>query len=239
MLLESDFLEKYKVEEYQIIKQFQSKKNRVFLIRCFLADNLIKEYVLKEQPFKLKKEVDFLLKLTGKGINVPRVIYTGQNHFLMEYIPGPTLLKYVCQLEKNQMGLVETKPVFKSLASWLKEFYRTEDSSSTILGDLNFRNFILFEGKFIYGIDFEDCRKGEREEDIGRLCAFGLTYHPEFTSWKLNTYRYLFHFLVEELKLDISRTEEYFQKELTAIKERRGLPLPPEKKVTICSCRFF
>lgn len=226
MILESNFLEEYKVEEYRIIKQFKSKKNRVYLVRCLVAPNLIREFVLKEQPFRLKKEVDFLAKLTGKGINVPRVIYTGQSHFLMEYIPGSTLLEYVCQLEKDQVSLAETKPVFRGLAHWLKKFYKTEESSSTILGDLNFRNFILSKGDVIYGIDFEDCREGVIEEDIGRLCAFGLTYCPEFTDWKLNTYRYLFHFLVEELKLDDRIVKEYFLKELNAIKERRGLPIP-------------
>lgn len=226
MLLDNNFLQKHQIEEYQVIKQFNSKKNKVYLIKALVAPNLIKEYVFKEQPSKLKKETEILLRLRTKGVNVPEIIYIGQKHILMEYIPGQTLLEYICQLERENIGLIKIKIVFENLARWLNDFYLSASYSHNILGDLNFRNFILFGGKTVYGIDFEDCRQGYREEDIGRLCAFGLTYRPEFTGWKLKTYKFLFHFMVKELKLNPELTKEYFIKELNSIKERRGLEFP-------------
>ncbi|HLV09290.1 MAG TPA: phosphotransferase [Halanaerobiales bacterium] len=229
MLLEDEFLKKYRIKDYQIIREFKSKKNRVFLIKSTVIneqdtkDSWLNCFILKEKDNDLRKELDFLKRLRKKDLKVPRLIYRGNKHLILEYIPGPTLLDCVCRLEEKQAGYQELKRLFRGLLYWLRDFYQLE--AGTILGDINFRNFIITEEKIVYGLDFEDCRKGPVEEDIGRFIAFGLSYRPEFSDWKLKTYSYLLRYFIQQLDLSPASVEHFYCEELYAIEERRGIDI--------------
>lgn len=233
-MLEREILKKINIKDYEIVRQFKSKKNKVFLIKAVMSDNRMREFVLKEQKHNFQKETDILLKLKKGGVNVPSLCYSAPGYIILEYIPGPTLLDCLCRLEEKQAGLPGVIPIFIRLTYWLKEFYRLmERDGSIILGDQNYRNFILYNGETVYGVDFEDYRQGPVEEDIGRLCAFGLTYRPEFTEWKLKTYKFIFHYLVEALDLDFKLAGFYLKDELRSINKRRGLELPDDPVLTV------
>ena len=88
------------------------------------------------------------------------------------------------------------------------------------MGDVNFRNFIIREK--VYGIDLEECREGEIEEDIGSLCAYGLTYSPTFTPWKMIMIGTLFQILCSEFNLDKELVRKKIYQELLILARRRG-----------------
>lgn len=209
---------------YQLRKKFTSKKNKVYLIRTVTTESESKDYVRKEMGSKLTKEAAFLLKLRERGVCVPELYQSGPDYLILEYLPGPTLLEIYCRLESEQADLSEVNPLFQGLSNWLLDFYRSYDYKF-ILGDINFRNFIVLEKNKIFGLDFEDCRKGAVEEDIGKLCAFGLTYRPVFTNWKLRVITLLFQDLTEKLSLDRELTRLKLKEELAEIGKRRRLSL--------------
>ncbi|MGI6098095.1 MAG: hypothetical protein ACOYBM_08365 [Dethiobacteria bacterium] len=168
----------------------------------------------------------FLLK---KGrVSVPFIYQLDEQGILMEYIRGPSLLEYLVWQEKMQfyVGWDTIEPAVYAngmLCRWLKTFYDTVydlTGKKIILGEINFRNFILRDS--IYGIDFEDCREGEKEEDVGRICAFALTNNPPFTPWKYSFVDYILNIFVEGLSLDRELVNKYFLRELASIHKARG-----------------
>ncbi len=78
----------------------------------------------------------------------------------------------------------------------------------------------------IYGLDFEDCREGLPEQDIGRFCAFLLTYIPSFTPFKINAARQAFGTISRGLGLNRKTVLMEIEKELTAISRRRRMEVP-------------
>jgi hypothetical protein len=221
------------LKDSTIKKQFNSKKNRVYWINTeqerFTGTG--KQFVFKEYNHSqqsLEREADMLQKLKIRHVAVPHLFYADNESIVIEYIEGPLLLDFICWQESvsgtNSSAL--GKPVYQviySLCCWLKDFYtaaRDISGKQIIMGDINFRNFIIREK--IYGVDFEECREGRIEEDIGRLCAFAITYTPAFTSWKIAMTGELFRVLNRELGLDKEVTKRELQKELLAIARRRS-----------------
>lgn len=233
MMLEKNLLDSININNYQILKEFKSKKNRVFLIEAFTLDKRSVKLILKKLEYSSPDEADRLIELKKAGIKVPSLYYSGEDYIVLEYIPGPTLLDYLCYLEEKNTKSSVAMSVFDKLSCWLKRFYSCNKSKSYILGDVNYRNFILHQEETIYRVDLEDCRPGDIEEDIGRFCAFGLTYFPEFTDWKMDIYRDVFYYLKKSLRLDKNLMKLYLKDELQAISKRRGLTLPgdPLKRV--------
>ena len=71
-----------------------------------------------------------------------------------------------------------------------------------------------------------DCAPGYIEEDLGKLFAFILTYDPVFTDWKISRVKDLFKYLSDKYPADIDSIRSEMNKELIAIKDRRGLEIP-------------
>ena len=207
--------------------RFSSKRNGVFLTKNGPEHLVVKVYA---QPgTNLKKEKEMLLELKKRGVAVPRIVEADHESITMEYLEGPLLLDIFEQQEKiaGSQGKLLAEPVraaIHSLCRWLTHFYSAArhigDGSQLILGEVNFRNFIIREQ--IFGIDFEQCRPGQIEEDIGKLCAFALTYSPPFTPWKIAAAAELFKILCGELILNREMVREEIMKELLAIADRRS-----------------
>ena len=113
--------------------------------------------------------------------------------------------------------------VSKSLVGWLASFYKTTDSTNTkaIRGDINGRNFI-FDGKDIWGLDFEDECFGDPRDDIGLLLAFITTYNPANTPLKKLFAKEVASFSNKMLNLTAEDIEGYHQKGIRVLMERRG-----------------
>ncbi len=224
------------LENYQVIKKFKSKKNEVFLMRP--AVGLSREIeqdlvVLKRFNTNYEKEAYWLSLLREHGIRVPEIIFHGENYLILNYLSGETLCAYLERQEKLGMEIQGLTPILKQFYQWLQSFYQVAQSlNNCILGDVNLKNFILHQNGQIYGIDFEECTPGEIEMDVGKICAFVLTYFPEYTTWKEALVKRLMTDLVGELSLDMIGVKHEFLQELQAIHRRRDLPVSLGK-----SCR--
>lgn len=212
---------------HQAVKyRFSSKRNCVFLIKNGPEHLVVKVYASPDTS--LKKEAKMLHELKKRGVAVPRIMETDDESIAMEYLEGPLLLDIFEWQEKvaGSHSKLLNEPVYvaiHSLCRWLMSFYdaaRNMGVAQIILGEVNFRNFIIKEK--IYGIDFEECRPGQIEEDIGKLCAFALTYSPPFTPWKIAATGELYKILTVELSLDRERVKKEITKELLAIATRRN-----------------
>ncbi|MGI5875268.1 MAG: hypothetical protein ACOX6X_00390 [Dethiobacteria bacterium] len=219
---------------FTVEKEFISRKNNVYLVKAnsrhaFAGKQRLLVYKEYTRPGRLPKEVKMLQKLREKGVAVPQIYEIGDNYILLEYLEGPLFLAYYCWQESISGSESSSlkDPAYQaiySLCSWFKEFYTAVHEitgKQYIMGDINFRNFIIREK--IYGIDMEECREGRKEEDIGSLCAYALTYSPNFTLWKIAMTGELFQIFVDELGLDKKLVKEEMLKELFVIAQRRGI----------------
>lgn len=138
----------------------------------------------------------------------------------MEHIEGCLLLNKIEEREKRSSNTYRTnKDLIKKLLGWLEEFYQLGEGR--IIRDINLRNFILTNDGVLYGIDFEDVSLGEIGEDIGKLCAFILTYYPALTWWKLEFTRELFNLSLEQFSLDRDNLLRELDKQINKINKKR------------------
>lgn len=196
-----------------------SKKNKVYRI---IEGN--KSYILKTftDSKRFQKELEILKILDEKKILVPRILETNENTLALEDLGEATLLSTYEELEKN--GDHNYIYIVESLLLWLQDFYKIlEDyyGEKLILVDMNFRNFIVKDNK-ICRIDFEEVDCGKKESDIGKLLAFGLTYTPEFTSWKKTFAKDFTRVLKESGFYNMESVEMEKKMELERIRVRRG-----------------
>lgn len=215
MHIDQGFLIKHNILSYRLQERFLSKQNAVSLVS--FIDRLGKErqWVVKRYSSPeghMEKEAEILTLLYKEGLTVPEVIYAGETNIVMRHIKGITMLEW---MEGKEQEAVDARiqggvlNAVEELTCWLKNFYAImahNYGESVILGDVNLRNFILADR--IYGVDFENCRQGKIEEDIGKLCAFALTYDPPYTRWKC--------LLVSAMKEIMSGVLQLSEKELAA-----------------------
>ncbi|NLZ93601.1 MAG: hypothetical protein GX922_06275 [Firmicutes bacterium] len=187
---------------------------------------MIKEY---RNRHAMSKEAQIIQALYAEGLAVPKIIAAGDGHLILEYLPGKNLLTWFEEQEKEaqQPAINEgITTVLEQLASWLADFYNIMHRKygySIVLNDVNLRNFIVIEEK-IFGLDFEDCCAGTKEEDLGRLCAFILTYDPVFTFWKYQFVLAIKDIIVKKLNLSWDVVFEEIEKELQRMSQRRQRP---------------
>jgi tRNA A-37 threonylcarbamoyl transferase component Bud32 len=233
MNLEQDFLDQCGITEYTCEKQFVSKKNKVHLVRAILGDGSTRSFVVKEyldNHHSIQREADILEGLYREGISVPRLYYRGEGSIVMEYIKGSALLDVMTDAEyiaREGIDYINVKGISSHVSRWLEVFYKVAEritGEKTILWDINLRNFLV--GYKLYGIDFEDCRKGAVEEDMGRLMAYIVTYEPAFTPFKIQFAREVYSALAIRVPLDSDRVMAEMEKEFDAIRERRGMKVP-------------
>lgn len=198
--------------------KLRSKRNNVFRI---VEDEGI--YILKKfenhENYIREKEVLSILKKAG--INVPSIIKAEENYLYLEDLGEVNFLEWYEEQEKN--NALDISMVYE-LCSWFKDFYSAVFEfykKQFILYDVNFKNFIICDNK-VYGIDFEQVRPGHIEEDAGRLSAFALTYNPSMTEWKMDFRNILINILSNELNIEKEKIISEENKELAAIKKRRG-----------------
>ena len=235
---EIDFLinESSKYGNSIIQKKFYSRKNTVAYV---IYDN--KPRILKwfAPGFKsqLEKEFDVLNKGFSK-INIPRVYEKDDlnNVIIMNYIPG----KNLCDIINNENEILNKKEkIIIELASWFKKFhdiFRSEEHSY-IRGDSILRNFIYTDK--VWGLDFEEFRIGNIEEDIAFLCTSLLTTDPKYTNEKYHLSR----LFIENYSKNLLINYKSFMKELTYsilyIMNQRGIDFSKKKAEEISENLFI
>ena len=219
-------------KEMYTIRKFKSKRNQVFLVKSKSNE----KYVLKKYRKRkfLEKEFEILRKLNKKEINVPEIIYKSNQYILLEYVKGETLLSFILKKEREKANYKEFNKIFQEIYNWLNSFYQVyrEDKINLIKGDINLRNFILKKIKKnkvkIYGLDFENPKIGNKEEDIGKICAFTICYAPEFSQWKIGFVKRFFEFMNLNLELNSDLVCRNYHRELNSIKRRRNMKINDE-----------
>lgn len=198
--------------------KLRSKRNNVFRIVEDEGIYILKKFENHENYIREKEVLSILKK---EGVNVPSIIKAEENYLYLEDLGEVNFLDWYEEQEKN--NALDISMVY-NLCSWFKDFYSAVFEfykKQFILYDVNFKNFIICDNK-VYGIDFEQVRPGHIEEDAGRLVAFGLTYNPSMTEWKMNFRNIFIDILSNELNIEKEKIISEENKELAAIKKRRG-----------------
>ena len=196
-----------------------SKRNKVFRIVEDDCTYIIKKFENHEN-YIMEKEILNILKKAG--VKVPSIIKEEENHLYLEDLGEFNFLDWYEEQEKS--NTLDLRMV-NTLCSYLKSFYSAVFGfykEQYILYDVNFKNFII-AGNEIYGLDFEQVRLGNIQEDAGKLSAFGLTYSPSMTEWKNNFRNIFIEILSKKLNIEKEKIIEEEQKELKAIEKRRKL----------------
>ena len=198
--------------------KLRSKRNNVFRIVEDEGTYILKKFENHENYIREKEVLSILKK---EGVNVPSIIKAEENYLYLEDLGEVNFLDWYEEQEKNNaldISMVyELCSLFKDFYSAVFEFYKKQ----FILYDVNFKNFIICDNK-VYGIDFEQVKPGHIEEDAGRLSAFALTYNPSMTEWKMDFRNILINILSNELNIEKEKIISEENKELAAIKKRRG-----------------
>jgi len=198
---------------------FRSKRNTVIL-----RNGAVEKYFVSEQA--ASREAAALEKLYAAGVRVPYPATKNGGVIQMPYIAGETLPDLLARFESSgeeQSGIFELLQAADGLVNWLGDFYRAVDTdqSGEIRGDINGRNF-LWDGQNWRGVDFEEQAVGIKEQDIGRIIAFALTYDPPDTSVKTIFTDRFFQEAVKILDLDPAMVLKCRDQEFAAMKKRRN-----------------
>ena len=222
---------------YTVERKIESRRNDVFLLKASKTGATSEFLIYKKysEPDKIEREQEMLSLLHSRGVAVPQVYGTGDGYILLEYLDGPLFLDFFCWQENTGASMGgslhgTSYQTIYSLCSWFKDFYavsREDPARQLIMGDVNFRNFLIREK--VYGMDLEECREGKIEEDVGSLCAFALTYSPPFTPWKTTMVGEMFRVFCGELQLEQELLREEIKKSLLQIAQRRQMDSEAEK----------
>ena len=191
---------------YVVIKEFSSKKNNVFLTLINKNEVVVKKFI---DEINYKNEIHINNILYGE-LNIAKIISFSKNEIIFDYIKGNTLLEL---LEINQLN----EKIILNLLNWIKVFY---EKTNLILGDAHLRNFIYNDG--IYGVDFEQVKKGEKEVDIASLIIFTLTYNPNFTQYKINIAKIIYQKSIDIFGFDNELLKKNLKAQINLIQNRRN-----------------
>lgn len=99
----------------------------------------------------------------------------------LEFLQDDTLLTTLTEDEEAGNTEAAVGHLLK-LFQWLDKFYEATEGK-LILRDVNFRNYILYQGS-MYGFDFEMVTEGNPEEEYCMVLAMYLMYDPIETVFK-------------------------------------------------------
>lgn len=189
-------------------KRFESKKNTVAYVILNDKPRVLKWYA---PGFIKNMQIEYtILKQGSSKLNIPTPLDRDlkNNVIIMSYIVGKNLCDVIND-EKTSFN--EKENHINSLAEWFVKFhdhFKINDNF-TIRGDATLRNFIVSDR--IWGIDFEEARRGKPIEDIAGICSSILTTNPMFTDRKfrycksfIESYKNLIHWSLDNINSEIS-----------------------------------
>ncbi len=218
----------------QCLERIACKKNRIDIMKHGERLFVRKTYRYSDD---FRNECLIYDLIRHAGFYHSNILFVGQNEVCLEYIPGYTALEV---FEKRERQTDSLEPLdymlLENLADWLTEFYAFMESKcckSIVLKDIHLRNFIYSsecmtiggeKNTFscrVAGIDFESCRGGEYENDIGTLLAYIIYYDDKFTPYKIGAASYLFEVLSTRMGLDRTKICRYLSIAAQKIMRRR------------------
>ncbi len=170
-----------KYKQVTIQKKFKSKKNTVAYVTINKKPRVLKFFV---PGLKKNMENEYKLLRKGKGtLNIPMIYDKDEknNCLVMNYIMGENL----CDILNSEVtSYSEKERLMILLSEWFNDFHNffKKEKEFLIHGDPTIRNFIFTDR--IWGVDFEENRKGRPVEDIAGVCASILSTDPMFTKEK-------------------------------------------------------
>lgn len=199
---------------------FGSRQNLV--IPCLHGDTPAVRKTFSSDA-RLECEMNNMAVLASAGLSVPKLYAREGSSVLYEMLSGDTLLRLL------ETGRLSDEAVV-SLAEWLTmcwEALKKSYGEPRILGDIHLANFI-WDGERVSGFDFEECRAGSPEEDIGLLLAFIVTYKPPFSEYEFSRAEILIRELLRCIKLDAALLEQTLRDAFDLLYGRRNLPPDPD-----------
>ncbi|HHW01273.1 MAG TPA: hypothetical protein GXX35_00385 [Thermoanaerobacterales bacterium] len=166
--------------DMKILEHFPSRRHSVYKVKLRLRNNImpavLKIFKGEKAASLCQAECENLLKLSDRGIRVPRVLERDEKALLMEYLEGVPVSSLAQSLDMGSW--------IEETACWLVQLHGEKIGSKSLLkGDANLRNFIFFGGK-TFGIDFEEMDCGDFRQDLAEVCFFLLTDDPSLTPEK-------------------------------------------------------
>lgn len=196
--------------------KFVSRRNKVYL-----TDGVVEKHFVSEEAANF--EAAQLNRLRENGLDVPLVFECQKAVLKMEYFTGEVLPDFIDRLESlDKYDPCEIEAAATGIIKWLREYYLAVNTDLTgeIRGDVNGRNFLI-EGGLCRGIDFEERIFGPKEQDIGRLIAYTLTYDPQGTKIKALLAEKLLSSAVSMLGVSEQEVLRHRELEFEAMAERR------------------
>ena len=207
---------------------FRSKRNKVILHNGMVEKHFTSA---KNAAF----EASMLERLYAAGARVPRLVTREKAVLKMEYISGETIPDFLTHMEYCPDELTLYKAA-DNIIAWLGDFYCAVNTEKTgeIRGDVNGRNFI-WDGGQCWGVDFEERATGTKEQDIGRLIAYVLSYDPPGTPVKNKLADRLLQNAVSKLGVDFKTVLQVRDREFIAMQARRDIKKEDNVKRTFVS----
>lgn len=182
---------------------FPSKKNQVTLLELERGGEkfeVLAKFFVWGNP---EIEWETASSAGEAGIPVPGLIRKIDNVIFMEFVPGKTLIA----MAEEDPGAFDAKP----LARWLGKFHKafaSEDGLTTLKGDVMLPNFIISEkdGR-IYGLDFEESKKGRPIFEIANLAATIISSGKLWQAPAVEGIRIFIEAYLEENKIRIDAEE--------------------------------
>ena len=164
--------------KHMIIQQrFSSKKNSVAYVTYENKPRVLKWYA---PAFKQQMETEYnVLKKGSLKLDIPHPysIDTKNHVLVMSCIFGNNL----CDLINDASVAYKDKThLITLLSEWFASFHTffKKEGEFFIRGDAGLRNFIVKNR--IWGVDFEEFRRGKPIEDVADMCSSLLTTDPMF-----------------------------------------------------------
>ena len=198
----------------QIIHQYKSRRNTVQLVRNG-EDSYVKK--LFECGESCVKEESIYKILENTEIPHATLIKSSTKELCISPLPGDTLLE--CLEAQEKSGVIQW-PVWEKLIDWLVGFKQKTDF---IMSDVNLRNFLYDENtETVYGLDFEECAKGDIVISLCNLAAFVSMYEPENTIIKQQISEFILKNIEHMFGVDRSFVEREKKNQEQIIRLRRN-----------------
>jgi tRNA A-37 threonylcarbamoyl transferase component Bud32 len=201
-------------------EKFFSRRNEVFAVEGLGEKARRVKYAVKnycqEGTFI---EPWIMEELAAAGVKVPKLIWYNDHIMVTEFISGAVLADL---MEKDDVRKTKTPLWTEQLARWLFRLHSVKKFEGLYFSmpDLNLRNFI-FDGKDLFGLDFEELVFHQPERDLGGVAAFILSSNPMFEPWEFDAVGHLIKSYDELRKINIWTVEKYFFAEMEATAIRR------------------
>lgn len=199
--------------------EIYSKRNCVCRVLADSRTYISKKYINYEC---MKSEIEMLRLLYNNDVNVPEIIDIKTDEVILEDLGDKTLLEWLENEEKNNS--LDYHIIIIKLLTYFQDFYKVANDKNNVqyvLNDVNLRNFILKDDK-IFGIDFELCKPGNIESDVGKFVAYVITNEPMATEWKYKFVNDFIHIFTLNFNLRTVILIKEIENELNNISKRRN-----------------